>query len=330
MRVDTCSQAQVNEPAGLRHDWVNSEVKGLFGLPFNDLIFQAQTLHRQYFDPNEIQLSALLNIKEGGCPEDCAYCPQSARYKTSVEAKPLMTPSEVTIAARSALAQGASRFCMGGAWRGPRENDFMQVLEIIREVKALGMETCATLGMLTQEQAERLKQAGLDYYNHNLDTSASYYPKIITTRSYKERIQTLEHVRNSGLKVCCGGIVGMGEGLDDRVELLMILANMPVHPESVPINLLVRIEGTPLQETEELDPFVMVRTIAVARILMPASYVRLSAGRAAMTDTMQALCFHAGANSIFYGDKLLTTENPGHRLDMMLFKRLGLRAKRYI
>lgn len=309
-----------------RHDWTEKEVCALFSLPLNDLVFQAQTLFRQYFDPNTIQLSTLLNIKTGGCPEDCAYCPQSARYQTGVKAEPLMSLEQVKAAAREARARGATRFCMGAAWRNPRDKDLEQVIEMIRSVKNLGMETCATLGLLSDEQAQKLKRAGLDFYNHNLDSSPEFYQSIISTRTYTDRLQTLEAVRSAGMKVCCGGIIGMGENNVDRARMLMILANMPQHPESVPINLLVRVEGTPLQNAETPDPFDMVRMIAVARIMMPASYVRLSAGRTEMSDELQALCFLAGANSIFYGEKLLTTDNPELVNDQKLFSRLGLKA----
>ena len=311
----------------IKHDWQLNEVRDLFDLPFNDLLYQAQTIHRQNFDANEIQLSALLNIKEGGCPEDCGYCPQSLRHDTGVKAGEVMEVDEVIKAAQEAKAQGASRFCMGAAWRSPKERDIVKVMELVAAVKSLGLETCATLGMLTAEQAQQLKQAGLDYYNHNLDTSESFYQEIISTRTYEDRLRTLEHVRHAGLNVCSGGIMGMGESVVDRAELLQTLANLPEHPESVPINLLVRVAGTPLAGEEDVDPFAMVRCIAVARIMMPRAYVRLSAGRTGMADTMQALCFLAGANSIFYGDKLLTTENPEHQQDLQLFSRLGLRAK---
>lgn len=311
----------------LRHDWRAEEVAELFALPMNDLLYKSHTMHRHFFDANEIQLSALLNIKEGGCPEDCGYCPQSIRYHTEVKVNPTMPLTEVISAARAARSRGASRFCMGGAWRSPKQKDFEQVVAMIKAVSAEGMETCATLGMLNEEQARQLKQAGLDYYNHNLDTSPEYYENIISTRTYEDRLTTLENVRKAGMHVCCGGIIGMGEDVDDRIGLLLALANQPQHPESVPINLLVRIEGTPLADVADLDPFDMVRTIAVARLLMPASYVRLSAGRTNMDDSVQALCFFAGANSIFYGDKLLTTENPEHVKDMELFRRLGLRPK---
>ena len=316
---------QSNSP--LRHDWLADEAAELYVQPLNDLLFQAHTIHRQFFDANEIQLSALLNIKEGGCPEDCGYCPQSIRYHTEVEVQPTMPLAQVVSAAKAAKEQGASRFCMGGAWRSPKKKDFEQVLAMIKAVSAEGLETCATLGMLTDAQAQQLKQAGLDYYNHNLDTSPDFYKNIISTRTYHDRLTTLEHVRNAGLNVCCGGIVGMGEDAADRIGMLITLSNMPKHPESVPINMLVRIEGTPLSDAADLDPFDLVRTIAVARIMMPVSYVRLSAGRTSMDDSFQALCFFAGANSIFYGDKLLTTENPEHVKDMQLFRRLGLRPK---
>ena len=313
-------------PAGdaARHDWRLPEVEALFALPFNDLLFQAQSVHRRWFDPNEIQISSLLSIKTGACSEDCAYCPQSARYDTELQRETLMPVEEVLAAARKAKQQGATRFCMGAAWRSPKDRDIMRVTEMVEGVKALGMETCVTLGMLTDEQTQRLKSSGLDYYNHNLDTSEAYYSEIITTRTYQDRLETLQRVRDAGINVCCGGIVGMGEGDDDRVGLLWQLATLPQHPESVPINMLVRVEGTPLAEAETLDPFEFVRTIAVARVLMPKSRVRLSAGRTEMSDEMQALCFLAGANSIFYGEKLLTTDNPVADSDLRLFQRLGL------
>ena len=311
----------------LRHDWTAEEVLALYAQPFNDLLFEAQTVHRQHFDANTVQLSTLLNIKSGGCPEDCAYCPQSARYHTGVEAAPVMPVEEVLSAARAAQSHGATRFCMGAAWRNPRGRDFEAVLELVRAVKDLGLETCATLGMLTGEQAVRLRAAGLDYYNHNLDTSADYYADIISTRSYQDRLDTLRHVRDAGLHVCCGGIVGMGETRAHRAGLLLTLANLPQHPESVPINMLVRVEGTPLSQAPDLDPFEFVRTIAVARILMPVSYVRLSAGRDAMPESLQALCLLAGANSIFYGERLLTTGNPEQARDRALLQRLGMVAE---
>jgi biotin synthase len=311
---------------GLRHDWSESEVISLFDLPLNDLVFRAQLLFRQYFDPNKIQLSTLLNIKTGGCPEDCAYCPQSVRYETGIKAGSLMDIDEVKQAAQEAKQHGASRFCMGAAWRSPKDRDLDKVIEMVRAVKQTGMETCATLGMLNDEQAIRLKQAGLDFYNHNLDSSPGFYAKIISTRTYEDRLNTLQAVRAAGLSVCCGGIIGMGETVSDRARMLIILANMPRHPESVPVNLLVRVNGTPLENCETPDPFEMVRMIAVARIMMPASYVRLSAGRNEMSDEAQALCFLAGANSIFYGEKLLTTGNPELAHDQKLFDRLGLKA----
>lgn len=309
----------------LRHDWSETEVLDLFALPLNDLIFQAQSWYRQFFDPNAIQLSTLLNIKTGGCPEDCAYCPQSARYHTGVNAEPLLDLEAVKAAAIEAKQKGASRFCMGAAWRSPKDRDLDQVIDMIAVVKSVGLETCATLGMLTENQARRLQAAGLDFYNHNLDSSETFYETIISTRAYQDRLDTLEAVRASGMSVCCGGIVGMGESLHDRAQMLITLANMPRHPESVPINLLVKVEGTPLQDEPELDPFAMVRMIAVTRIMMPASYVRLSAGRTEMNDECQALCFLAGANSVFYGERLLTTDNPEFRRDQSLFARLGLK-----
>ncbi len=309
----------------VRHDWSKAEILALFALPFNDLLFQAQTVHRRHFDANEIQVSTLLSIKTGGCPEDCAYCPQSGRYDTGLERSGLMPVEEVVAAARAAKAKGATRFCMGAAWRAPRDRDVEQVARMVTAVKALGLETCMTLGMLTADQAQRLAEAGLDYYNHNLDTSPEYYPRIISTRTYEDRLRTLEHVREAGIAVCCGGIVGMGEDRDDRAGLLQQLANLPRHPESVPINLLVQVEGTPLHGSDRLDPFEFVRTVAVARVLMPASRIRLSAGRTEMSDELQALCFLAGANSVFYGDRLLTTDNPEADADRRLFDRLGLR-----
>lgn len=310
---------------GLRHDWTTAEAEGLFALPFNDLLHQAHCVHRRYFDPNAVQVSTLLSIKTGGCPEDCAYCPQSAHFDTGLTPQRLMSVADVVTAARCAKDNGATRFCMGAAWRNPRDKDFAQVLEMVRQVKTLGLETCATLGMLTAGQVENLKQAGLDYYNHNLDSSREFYSQIITTRSYDDRLQTLAHVRRAGIHVCAGGIIGMGESRVDRAGLLLTLANLPQHPESVPINLLVRVEGTPLAQQTPPDVFEFVRAIAGARILMPRSFVRLSAGRAEMSDELQALCFFAGANSIFYGEKLLTTGNPDTDYDQALFARLGLR-----
>jgi len=308
-----------------RHDWTRAEVKALFALPFPELMFCAATAHRENFDPAEVQISTLLSIKTGGCPEDCAYCPQAARYDTGVKAEKLMSLEAVLGEARAAKAGGASRFCMGAAWRSPKDRELDQVCAMVEGVKALGLETCATLGMLTGDQAQRLKQSGLDYYNHNLDTSPEYYGAIITTRTYEDRLDTLAHVRAAGIHVCCGGIVGMGEGLEDRVGMIATLASLPVHPESVPINMLVQVEGTPLADAQKLDPLDFVRTIAVARICMPASVVRLSAGREDMSDETQALCFLAGANSIFYGPKLLTTPNPGRDRDMALLDNLGMR-----
>ncbi|MGE7139382.1 biotin synthase BioB [Luteibacter sp. NPDC031894] len=311
--------------AALRHDWSREEVERLFALPFNDLLFQAQTVHRQYHDPNAVQVSTLLSIKTGGCPEDCAYCPQAARYATGVKAEKLMSVDAVLARAQAAKDAGASRFCMGAAWRSPKDRDVAKVAEIVTAVKSLGLQTCATLGMLSQPQADTLKAAGLDFYNHNLDTSPDFYGEIIHTREFQDRLDTLEHVREAGLKTCCGGIVGMGESRAQRAGLLATLANLPEHPESVPINRLVQVAGTPLAGTEALDPFEFVRSIAVARILMPASVVRLSAGRETMDDALQALCFAAGANSIFYGEKLLTTGNPDVEHDRRLFDRLGLK-----
>ena len=310
----------------IRHDWQTQDVLSLMNQPLNDLLFQAQTIHRKYFDANTIQLSTLLNIKQGGCPEDCAYCPQSVRYETEVNAEAMLSIDKVIIAAGKAKQEGATRFCMGAAWRSPKEKDFKVVLAMVREVKSLGMETCVTMGMLDDDQTSRLKQAGLDYYNHNLDCSESFYETIISTRDYKDRLRTLASVRDAGINVCSGGIIGMGEGGSDRAEMLCTLANLEKHPESVPINLLVKVKGTPLADEEDLDPFDMVRMIATARIMMPAAYVRLSAGRAEMNDEHQALCYLAGANSIFYGDELLTTENPALEKDRRLFDRLGINA----
>ena len=309
----------------IRHDWSRAEVEALFDLPFPELLHRAGTAHRQHFDPTEVQVSTLLSVKTGGCPEDCGYCPQAARYHTGVEATKLMETDAVVERARQAKAAGASRFCMGAAWRSPKDRDIPKVAAMIREVKALGLETCATLGMLSGAQAQALKSAGLDYYNHNLDTDPEYYGDIIHTREVQDRLDTLGHVRDAGMKTCCGGIVGMGESRRQRAGLLQTLANLPAHPDSVPINRLVQVEGTPLHGTVELDPFEFVRTVAVARILMPASMVRLSAGRESMSDELQALCFTAGANSIFYGEKLLTTGNPDTERDLALFARLGLR-----
>jgi biotin synthase len=309
-----------------RNDWTREEVRALFALPFPELIFRAAQVHRDNFDPSEVQISTLLSIKTGGCPEDCAYCPQSAKFETGVKAEKLMDLEAVLAEAGAAKAGGASRFCMGAAWRSPKDRDLEKVCDMVEGVKALGLETCVTLGMLTGEQARRLKTCGLDYYNHNLDTSPEFYGEIITTRTYQDRLDTLEHVRAAGINVCCGGIVGMGERLDDRVGMIATLASLPIHPESVPINMLVRVEGTSLADTVTIDTLDFVRTIAVARITMPASMVRLSAGREDMSEETQALCFLAGANSIFYGPKLLTTSNPGRDRDMALLEKLGLRA----
>jgi biotin synthase len=316
-----------SERAAIRTDWTLNEVQALFAEAFSNLLYRAHGLHRCWFDPTEVQISTLLSIKTGACPEDCAYCPQSIRYNTGLEDEPLMHIDEVVKHARAAREKGATRFCMGAAYRSPKNKQLEQIAAMIAAVRDLGMETCATLGMLSIEQAERLKQAGLDYYNHNLDSSESYYRKIITTRRFQDRLDTLKAVRDAGLKVCCGGIIGMGETAHDRSELLHTLATMPEHPGSVPINQLVQIEGTPLHGTEPLDPIEFVRTIAVARILMPRSHVRLSAGRTEMSDEMQALCFFAGANSIFYGDKLLTTDNPDVSRDQALLARLGMRPE---
>ncbi len=308
-----------------RHDWTREEVRAVFALPFPELIFRAAQVHREHFDATEVQISTLLSIKTGGCPEDCAYCPQSAKFDTGIKAEKLMDLDAVLAEARAAKASGAARFCMGAAWRSPKDRDLDKVCEMVEGVKALGMETCVTLGMLSSDQARRLKNSGLDFYNHNLDTSPEYYGEIITTRIYQDRLDTLEYVREAGIHVCCGGIVGMGERSEDRIGMIATLASLPVHPESVPINMLVQVEGTPLAHTQALDPLDFVRTIAVARICMPASVVRLSAGREDMSEEMQALCFLAGANSIFYGPKLLTTPNPGRDRDMALLDKLGMK-----
>ena len=300
------------------------EVKALFEMPFNDLLFEAQRVHRQYFDPNRVQISTLLSIKTGACPEDCAYCPQSIRYQAGVEPEDLMTLEEVKQAAAKAKAAGATRFCMGAAYRGPKDSQVERIGAMIGAVRELGLETCATLGLLTASQAQTLADAGLDYYNHNLDTSEAFYGRIITTRTYADRLRTLEHVRSAGMNVCCGGILGMGEGRQDRIELLHALASMDPQPESVPINRLVRVPGTPLADADDMDGLEFARTVAAARILMPRAHVRLSAGRSEFTDELQALCFAAGANSIFYGDTLLTTGNPEEAADRALFSRLGL------
>jgi biotin synthase len=324
----TFAQSPLHPPANLgliRNDWTRAEVRALFALPFPELMFEAARIHRMHFDPSEVQISTLLSIKTGGCPEDCAYCPQAARYDTGVDAEKLMSLDAVLAEARAAKAGGASRFCMGAAWRSPKDRDVENVCAMVEGVKALGLETCATLGMLTPAQASRLKLSGLDYYNHNLDTSPEYYGAIITTRTFKDRLDTLGAVRDAGINVCCGGIVGMGEGAEDRAGMIVALASLPVHPESVPINMLVQVEGTPLATGQKFDPLEFVRTIAVTRITMPKSVVRLSAGREDMSEETQALCFLAGANSIFYGPKLLTTPNPGRDRDMALLDKLGLR-----
>lgn len=311
----------------IRTDWTVDEVRALYHAPFMELLYAAQTVHRQHFNPNHIQISTLLSVKTGGCPEDCGYCPQSIRYETGLENEALLNLEQVLENARAARANGATRFCMGAAWRSPKPKQLDSIVEMVKAVSDLGMETCATLGMLAPDQAQQLKDAGLDYYNHNLDTSENFYPQIITTRTYKHRLDTLQAVREAGLKVCCGGIVGMGETETDRVELLHTLATLPQHPGSVPVNQLVQVEGTPLAGSNAFDPLEFVRMIAVARILMPASHVRLSAGREDMSDETQALCFFAGANSIFYGEKLLTTDNPATLEDRALMARLGMQPE---
>ena len=307
--------------------WTVAEAEELFNLPFMELVFQAQTVHRKHFNPQEVQVSTLLSIKTGSCPENCAYCPQSAHYNTGLKKEALMEIAKVVEAAQRAKASGSTRFCMGAAWRGPRDNDLEVVCEMVRQVKALGMETCVTLGMLKGHQAVMLKEAGLDYYNHNIDTSEEFYSEVITTRTFADRLDTLEQVRNAGINVCCGGIMGMGESNVDRIKMLVTLANMPEPPQSVPINQLIKIPGTPLENVEGVDPFDFIRVIALARIMMPKSYVRLSAGREQMSDEMQALCFMAGANSMFYGEKLLTAQNPVPEQDNALFGRLGLQKQ---
>ncbi len=316
--------------SNIRHNWTTAEAEQLFALPLNELLFRAATTHRQHFDANEVQISQLCSIKTGGCPEDCNYCSQSAKFDTPVKATKLMDVEQVLKDARAAKAAGASRFCMGAAWRSPKGRDMEKVTSMIREVKAMGLETCATLGMLTPEQALELAHAGLDYYNHNLDTSEEFYSEIITTRSYQDRLDTLANVRDAGMKTCCGGIIGMGEKVSDRASLLVTLANLPIHPDSVPINLLIPAEGTPLAGNPRIDGIDFVRTIAVARIMMPTSMVRLSAGREGMSDELQAMCFFAGANSIFVGEKLLTAANPGQDKDAALFSKLGLRPMQNI
>ena len=327
-RMSISSQA-VNEQKRatvniVRNTWPLAKIQALFDLPFNDLLFKAHTIHRENFDHNAVQISTLLSIKTGACPEDCSYCPQSIRYDTGLEKEALMEVQAVVEAAKKAKANGASRFCMGAAWRSPKDRDLDKVTMMVEEVKALGMETCVTLGMLEDSQAKRLKDAGLDYYNHNIDTSEEYYKEVITTRTYQDRLDTLDTVRGAGINVCSGGIVGMGEAHEDRAKMLQTLANMEHPPESVPINKLVQVKGTPLEGVEQIDSLEFIKTIAVARILMPKSQVRLSAGRSDMSDEMQAMCFFAGANSIFYGDQLLTTENPSESADHQLFKRLGI------
>ncbi|HKS94333.1 MAG TPA: biotin synthase BioB [Gammaproteobacteria bacterium] len=311
----------------LRHDWALAEVQALFALPFNDLLYRAHSVYRRHFDPNSVQISTLLSIKTGACPEDCAYCPQSARYHTGLKAEKLMQVDDVMAQARRAHASGATRFCMGAAYRSPKDKDLDQIIDMVKAVRALGMETCATLGMLTPQQAQRLAEAGLDYYNHNIDTSEEFYSEIISTRCFQDRLDTLQAVRVAGMRVCCGGIIGMGESVSDRAKMLHTLATLPEHPESVPVNQLVKVPGTPLDNAEPVDPLDFVRVIAVARILMPHSHVRLSAGRTQMSDELQALAFFAGANSIFYGDKLLTTENPEQDHDRQLLARLGMHAE---
>ena len=324
----TLASAPSAQTTTIRNDWTKAEVEALFAMPFNDLLFNAQVVHRQHFNPNEVQVSTLLSIKTGACPEDCKYCPQSARYDTGLEKERLLEIEKVIQRAKEAKQVVSTRFCMGAAWRNPRDRDMPYILKMVEVVKSLGLETCMTLGMLTREQAVALKQAGLDYYNHNLDTSPEYYGDIITTRTYQDRLNTLENVRAAGMNVCSGGIVGMGETVSDRASMLVQLANLPEQPQSVPINMLVKVKGTPLDSVEDLDYFEFIRTIAVARIMMPKSHVRLSAGREAMNEQMQALCFMAGANSIFYGCKLLTTSNPDTHEDVMLFKKLGINTER--
>ncbi len=312
----------------LRHDWGIKEAQALLDKPLMDLLFEAQTVHRQFHDPNEVQVSTLLSIKTGACPEDCKYCPQSARYNTAVQRERLLEVEQVLKAAQAAKSAGSTRFCMGAAWRNPKERDMPYLQKLVKEVKSMGMETCMTLGMLSKDQAETLADAGLDYYNHNVDTSSDFYEEVITTRTYEDRLNTLENVRNSGMKVCSGGIIGLGESVENRATMLTELANLPTHPQSVPINRLVKCEGTPYQSNNEVDDFEFIRVIAAARIMMPKSMVRLSAGRESMNEQMQAMCFMAGANSIFYGCKLLTTPNPEESADQKLFKKLGLRPAR--
>ncbi|HFD4042638.1 TPA: biotin synthase BioB [Vibrio parahaemolyticus] len=311
----------------VRHNWTHAEVRDLMEKPFMDLLFEAQLVHRQYQQTNHVQVSTLLSIKTGACPEDCKYCPQSARYTTDIEKERLMEVERVLDAAQKAKNAGSTRFCMGAAWKNPKERDMPHLTDMIKGVKDMGLETCMTLGMLTPEQAKQLANAGLDYYNHNLDTSPEFYGNIITTRTYQDRLDTLSHVRDAGMKICSGGIIGMGESANDRAGLLVELANLPTPPESVPINMLVKVKGTPLETVDDVDPFDFIRLIAIARIMMPQSAVRLSAGRENMNEQMQALCFMAGANSVFYGCKLLTTPNPSEDKDMMLFKKLGINSQ---
>ncbi|OPH55769.1 biotin synthase BioB [Vibrio campbellii] len=311
----------------VRHNWTHAEVRDLMEKPFMDLLFEAQLVHRQYQQTNHVQVSTLLSIKTGACPEDCKYCPQSARYTTDIEKERLMEVERVLDAAQKAKSAGSTRFCMGAAWKNPKERDMPHLTDMIKGVKGMGLETCMTLGMLTPDQAKQLATAGLDYYNHNLDTSPEFYGNIITTRTYQDRLDTLSHVRDAGMKICSGGIIGMGESANDRAGLLVELANLPVHPESVPINMLVKVKGTPLEEVDDVEPFDFIRLIAIARIMMPQSAVRLSAGRENMNEQMQALCFMAGANSVFYGCKLLTTPNPSEDKDMMLFNKLGINSQ---
>ena len=308
----------------IRHDWTIEEALSIFELPFNDLIFKAQTVHRSFFDQNRIQICILLSIKTGACPEDCKYCPQSGHYNTGLDKQKLLKVKDTLLKAKQAKKAGATRFCMGAAWKNPPKKDFPYILEMVKGIKELGLETCMTLGSITFDQSQQLKEAGLDYYNHNLDTSPEFYDSIITTRTYNERLKTLEHIRNAGINVCSGGIMGMGESRRDRAGLLVQLANLPKHPESVPINMLVKVQGTPLENVDDLDPFEFIRCIAVARIMMPESYVRLSAGRSEMNEQTQSLAYFAGANSVFYGDKLLTTNNPGINEDDLLFEKLGM------
>jgi biotin synthase len=314
----------LNSENTIRNNWKTEEVEALFALPFNDLVFKAASIHRQNFNPNEVQVSTLLSIKTGSCSEDCKYCPQSAHYDTGLKKEPLIDTQKVIEEAKKAKEAGASRFCMGAAWRSLNDRDLPQVADMVSAVKDMGMETCVTLGMVKKEQLQRLKDAGLDYYNHNIDTSEEFYKEIITTRTYQDRLETLENIREVGLKTCCGGIVGLGESETDRANMLVTLANLPEHPESVPINKLVKVKGTPLDINSDVDDFDFIRTIAVARIMMPKSHVRLSAGREAMNEQMQALCFLSGANSIFYGEKLLTTPNPKQNEDVLLFGKLGI------